>query len=248
VIASTGDSFSAFVNSVATDVVHKPPTMSFIEAATLPTVFLTTYYSLHYLARLSAGERVLIHSAAGGVGLAAVQIAQWLGAEIIATVGNDEKREYLRSLGVELIANSRNPDFDREVRELTGGQGVDVVLNSLAGEAIPKGLSLLRPLGRFIELGKRDLYGGGHLDFRLFRKFVSFCAVDLGPLSTRRPALFQSLFVEIMGLFADGTFKVPPIREFAIGEIGDAFAYMSKSEHIGKIAIQVEGKEVLVTA
>src|SRR4030095_1983924 len=161
VMISAGDTFSAYTTAAATDVAHQPAGMSFVEAATVPTVFLTAYYSLHVLARLSKGERVLIHSAAGGVGLAAVQIAQWLGAEIIATVGNAEKREYLRSLGNERIANSRNPDFDLEVKELTDGQGVDVVLNSLAGEAIPKGLSLLRALGRFIELGKRDLYSSG---------------------------------------------------------------------------------------
>lgn len=247
VIASAGNSFSAFTTAAVSDVVRKPAGMSFVEAATIPVAFLTAYYSLHYLARLSRGERVLIHSAAGGVGIAALQIAQWLGAEIIATVGTDEKREYIRSLGVDLIANSRNPDFDQEVRKLTGGQGVDVVLNSLAGEAIPKGLLLLRSLGRFIELGKRDLFSDGHLDFRLFRKFVCFYATDIGPVSARRPALFHSMFVEIMGLFTTGAFKLPPIREFAIGEIADAFAYMSKSEHIGKIAIRMEGEEVQVS-
>jgi NADPH:quinone reductase-like Zn-dependent oxidoreductase len=246
VIVSTGDTFSAFTTAAVSDVLPKPAAMSFVEAATIPTVFLTAYYSLHYLARLAKGERVLIHSAAGGVGLAAVQVAQWLGADIIATVGNAEKRAYLQSLGVEKIANSRSPDFDLEVKELTGGEGLDVVLNSLAGEAIPKGLKLLRALGRFIELGKRDLYSDGHLDFRLFRKFVAFFAVDIGPVSSRRQALFHSMFIEIMELFAAGTFKVLPIREFAIGEIAEAFAYMSKSEHIGKIAIRLDGEEVLV--
>jgi len=248
VLLWTGDAFTAFTTNPVSTVAHKPAGMSFVEAATIPTVFLTAYYSLHYLARLSRGERALIHSAAGGVGLAATQIAQWLGAEVIATVGNAEKREYLRSLGVELIANSRNPDFDLEVKELTGGQGLDVVLNSLAGEAIPKGLSLLRSLGRFIELGKRDLYSKGHLDFSLFRKFVSFIAIDIAPVAVYRPALFHSMVVEIMDHFAAGTFKIPPIREFAIGEINSAFAYMSKSEHIGKIAIRVEDEEVLVAA
>lgn len=247
VIASTGDSFSAFTSAAASDVVPKPAHMSFVEAATIPTVFLTAYYSLHCAARLSKGERVLIHSAAGGVGLAAVQVAQWLGAEIIATVGSAEKREYLHSLGIALIANSRNADFDKEVKELTGGQGVDVVLNSLSGPAIPKGLSLLKVLGRFVELGKRDLYSDGHLNFASFRKFVTFFPVDLGPVSQHRPGLFHSMFVEIMDHFATGTFRLVPIREFSIADISEAFSYMAQSQHIGKIAIRVENEQVLIT-
>ncbi|HKP11035.1 MAG TPA: zinc-binding dehydrogenase, partial [Blastocatellia bacterium] len=152
VLALVSHPYSAFTLVKSKYVAFKPADMSFAEAATIMTVYSTVYYSLYHLARLSRGESVLIHSAAGGVGLAAVQMAQWLGADIIASVGSEQKREYLRSLGVEQIVSSKNPDFDEEVLALTGGKGVDVVLNSLAGDAIIKGLALLKPLGRFIEL------------------------------------------------------------------------------------------------
>jgi len=108
-------------------------------------VFLTAYYALAEVARLQPGERVLIHSAAGGVGLAAVQVAQWLGAEIYATAGSDEKRDFLRDLGLRHVMDSRSLQFADEVRALTGGAGVDVVLNALDGEALRKSFALLAP-------------------------------------------------------------------------------------------------------
>ena len=246
VLGLAADPYSAFVTTWSFNVVRKPASMTFEEASTIPTVYATVYYSLHHLARLSRGEKVLIHSAAGGIGLAAVQVARWLGAEIVATVGNSEKREYLRSIGIERIANSRNPNFDEEVRDLTNGEGVDVVLNSLAGEAIAKGLSLLRPLGRFIELGKRDVFGDGKLDLALFRKFLSFSTVDLGTISLR--PFFFPMLTEIMDHFAKGTFSIVPTRVFPIGEISEAFKYMSRSQHIGKIAVRIKDEEVLLTS
>ena len=245
VLGLAANPYCAFTTTWARNVVRKPPQMSFVEASTIPTVYVTVHYSLHSLARLSRGEKVLIHSAAGGIGLAAVQAAQWLGAEIVATAGNAEKRAYLRSLGIERIADSRNPDFDREVMDLTSGAGVDVVLNSLAGEAIAKGLSLLRPLGRFIELGKRDIFGDGKLDLALFRKFLSFSAVDLGLISVQ--PCFYPMFTEIMSLFDAGVFRIMPLRVFRIGEISEAFKYMSRSQHIGKIALNIKDEEVFVT-
>jgi phthiocerol/phenolphthiocerol synthesis type-I polyketide synthase C len=121
------------------------------------TVFLTAYYALVEVARLRRGERVLIHSAAGGIGLAAVQVAQWLGAEIYATAGNDQKRDFMRQLGVPHVMDSRTLKFADEVRALTGGYGVDVVLNALDGEALRKSFALLAPYGRFVEIGKKDI-------------------------------------------------------------------------------------------
>ena len=124
-------------------VVKKPENISFAQAAGIPCVFLTAWYALVKLARLQKGERILIHAAAGGVGLAAIQIAKWIGAEIYATVGSEEKRRHLRSLGIKHIMHSRKLDFTREVLEQTNGEGVDVVLNSLAGPAIAAGLEAL---------------------------------------------------------------------------------------------------------
>ncbi len=135
-----------------------PDGLSFEEAATLPVVFMTSWHALETVAHLRAGERVLIHAGAGGVGMAAIQIAHHLGAEVIASAGSPAKRELLKVLGVEHVIDSRRGDFAESVMEITGGKGVDVVLNALAAEAIPMGLSCLAPFGRFVEIGKRDIY------------------------------------------------------------------------------------------
>ncbi|MEU4954816.1 zinc-binding dehydrogenase [Streptomyces lavendulae] len=130
--------------------------MPFAAGATLPVAFITVEHSLGHLARLAPGETVLVHGAAGGVGLAALQYARRVGAQVIATAGTPAKRGLLSLLGVKHVLNSRQLDFAEQVKDLTGGQGVDVVLNSLAGEALVRSLGLLKPHGRFIELGKRD--------------------------------------------------------------------------------------------
>ena len=127
------------------------------EAATFGVAYLTAWHSLCEVGRLAPGERVLIHSATGGVGLAAISIAKMIGARIYATAGSEAKRALLRDLGVEYVGDSRTVDFADEILDATDGDGVDVVLNSLAGEAIRRGVAILAPGGRFIELGKRDV-------------------------------------------------------------------------------------------
>lgn len=246
VLALTSDSFSAFATASAVTVVKKPPHLTFQEAASIPTVFLTVYYSLHHLARLAEGERLLVHSAAGGIGLSALQFARWRRAEVFATVGTPEKRELLRSLGVEHIMSSRSLEFADEVLEMTGGQGVDVVLNSLAGEAIPKGLALLRPLGRFVELGKRDIYEDKPIGLRPFHKGLSFFAIELAPLAGLHPERFKALFREVMTLFAEGVFTPLPSKVFSIADAAAAFKHMSQGTHVGKIVIDMSSGEALV--
>src|SRR5262249_24326691 len=150
VVAIAPACFGALASTRAAFVVPKPAHLGFEEAATIPVAFLTAYYGLHHLARLAEGERVLIHAATGGGGLAAIQLARRAGAEIFATAGSPEKREFLLSLGIPHVMDSRSLAFADEVMERTGGEGVDVVLNSLAGEAIPRGLSILRANGRFL--------------------------------------------------------------------------------------------------
>ncbi len=158
VLAFAPHTFSKLVTADIDLVAPIPPSLSFDQAATVPVVYLTAYYALIHLGRMHRGERVLIHSAAGGVGLAAVQLAQHVGAEIFATAGSDEKRAYLRSLGIQHIMDSRSLDFADQIMASTNGRGVDLVLNSLTGEALTKGLEILAPYGRFLEIGKRDIY------------------------------------------------------------------------------------------
>jgi len=154
VIAVASGSFGAYVTADARAVVLKPSAFSFAQAATIPIAFLTAYYSLHHLAKLSRGERILIHAAAGGVGLAAVQLALRAGAEVFATAGSPEKRAHLKSMRVPHILDSRSLAFADEITKITGGAGVDVVLNSLPGEYITRSLSILAAHGRFVEIGK----------------------------------------------------------------------------------------------
>ncbi|MGH9237569.1 MAG: zinc-binding dehydrogenase [Vicinamibacterales bacterium] len=229
--------------SLAVDaaVARKPAAMTHESAATIPTVFLTAYYGLRHLAHLAANERVLIHSAAGGVGLAAIQIARSLGADIIATAGTEEKRQFVRSLGITHVFDSRSLAFAADVLRVTERRGVDVVLNSLAGEAIAKGVGLLRPLGRFVELGKRDIYQNFTLGLSPFRKALSFHALELGMVVGQRPSLFRSMFADVLGAFAAGTFTPLPATTFGIGDLKSAIEHMSQGTHRGKVAVRVKG-------
>ena len=208
VIAIAPGSLGSHVTTSAAFVMRKPAQVTFEEAATMPVVFLTAYYALHHLARLRAGERVLIQSAAGGVGLAALQIAQHMGAEVFATAGSPEKQELLRLLGVQHVMDSRSLAFADQIMEITGGQGVDIVLNSLAGKAMAKGIACLAPYGRFLELGKRDIYQNSKLGLWGFRKNVSFFAIDLGGLLTEKPAFIRTLLGELSQHIAEQTFAL----------------------------------------
>ncbi|WP_025733147.1 type I polyketide synthase [Carnimonas nigrificans] len=218
-----------------------PAGISYAAAATLPTTFFTVYYSLKHQARLEAGERLLIHGAAGGVGLAAIQIGRWLGAEIYATAGSDEKRDVLRLMGVEHIYDSRSTTFaEALLADTPDHQGVDVVLNSLAGEAIAQNLRVLRPFGRFVELGKRDFYDNTQVGLRPFRNNLSYFGVDSDQLMQERPALTERLFGEMMALFGDGTLSPLPFTAFSADRVVEAYRYMQQARQIGKVVVTYE--------
>jgi NADPH:quinone reductase-like Zn-dependent oxidoreductase/NADP-dependent 3-hydroxy acid dehydrogenase YdfG/acyl carrier protein len=225
-----------------------PARLSADEAATISGALLTAYYALHELGRLAAGERVLIHSAAGGVGLAAVQFARLAGAEVLATAGTEAKRAYLRSLGVRHVMDSRSLDFAAEVLASTGGRGVDVVLNSLSGEALTRSFELLAPFGRFLELGKRDLEENRQLMLAPFRENRSFGAVDVDQLIRERPEVAGRLLQEVVGRVADGTLRPLPVTAFPVSRARDAFSHMSQARHTGKIAMSFEEPEAEVLA
>jgi acyl transferase domain-containing protein/NADPH:quinone reductase-like Zn-dependent oxidoreductase/acyl carrier protein len=231
---------SSFANRVvarANSVSLIPARLSFEAAATIPSVFFTVHYALNHLARLQEGEKILIHGAAGGVGIAAIQLAKWCGAEIFATAGTEEKRDFLRLLGVDHVFNSRSLAFADEILAVTSGKGVDVVLNSLAGEAINRNLRVLKPFGRFLELGKRDFQENTRIGLRPFRNNISYFVVDADQVMKERPELTAKLFREMMALFGNGTLHPLPYRRFEAEEIIDAFRYMQQSRHIGKIVV-----------
>src|SRR5262249_27649416 len=215
-----------------------PDGMSAEAASTIPVAFLTAYYGLVHLGRLGQGQTVLIHGGAGAVGLAAIQIARHLGATVIATAGSEEKRAFLRSYGGDLVCNSRTLSFADEVAEFTAGKGIDVVLNSLAGEAMVRSVDCLRPFGRFVELGKRDFYANTHLGLRPLRRNLSYFAVDIDQLIVEHKELARRLFEQIMRLFAEGELVALPHRVFEGGRADEAFRLMQRSGHIGKIVVR----------
>ncbi|GGK58296.1 type I polyketide synthase [Amphritea balenae] len=243
--------FSNRLIATSYSIAPMPEGISFEGAATIPTTFLTVYYALHHLARLQPGEKVLIHGAAGGVGIAAVQIAQWMGAEIFATVGSGEKREFLELMGVPAnrIYNSRELTYAEEILNDTtdfndsnqgASKGVDIVLNSLAGEAINQNFRVLKPFGRFLELGKRDFYENTHIGLRPFRNNISYFGIDADQLQQELPDLTAKLFGELMQLFNEGTLFPLPYTKFNAHQIVDAFRYMQQAKQIGKIIVTYE--------
>ncbi|AXI76331.1 SDR family NAD(P)-dependent oxidoreductase [Peterkaempfera bronchialis] len=236
VVGMMHDSLASRAVSRAADLRRIPDHLGFIEAATAPVAFCTVHYSLLRLARLQPGETVLVHGAAGGVGLAALQYARAHRARVIATAGSDLKRDFLRSLGVEHVLDSRSLDFAVQVGEITGGEGVDIVLNSLAGEAIARGLELLRPGGRFIELGKRDMYEGKPLPLRPFGRNLAFHGVDLST------ALLDLRLVGPLLQEVDQFTRLPehhplPHSVFPAARVEEAFRLMQHSRHLGKVVV-----------
>jgi NADPH:quinone reductase-like Zn-dependent oxidoreductase/acyl carrier protein len=238
--------FASHVVTRANAVSLKPAAWSFEAAATVPIAFFTVYYALKHLADLQPGERVLIHGAAGGVGIAAVQLALHLGAEVFATAGSEEKRDFVRLLGADHVLNSRNLDFADDVLALTGGEGVDVVLNSLSGEAIRRNLTVLKPFGRFIELGKRDYVQNTPIGLRYFKDNVSYFGVDADQLLVARPALAARLFEELMELLRDGVLSPLPYRVFTADQVVEAYRAMQQARHIGKVVVKVDAAQVKV--
>ena len=243
-----GDRVAAFAHgSLATHVTADArlvtaiaPAVSFDQAATLPVAFLTAYYALHHLGRLSRGERVLIHSATGGVGLAAVQLARAAGAEIFATAGTEEKRAYLRSIGIAHVADSRSRSFADEFRMATGGEGIDLVFNSLTGDAIEAGMGLLRGGGRFIEIGKRDIYENRSMELWPFHRNLSYFAVDLDLMAREQPATLGRILRECMAHVRDAGLQPLPYEAFDTLRVPDAFRRMAQGAHVGKIVIRID--------
>ena len=226
----------------------KPDFLTTEEAASIPSVFMTAYYALVRLAHLSAGERILIHSGSGGVGLAAVQIAKWMGAEVFVTAGSEEKRAFLQGLGIEHVMDSRTLQFGAEVRSRTGNRGVDVVLNSLTGPAIAEGIRSLAPHGRFVEIGKLDIWQNTEIGLRPFLRNLSFFALDLGSFFEARRGELDSMMREILQLMQTGALRPLPVTAYPISKAKDAFHLMASAKHIGKVVLRMKDSEARVLA
>jgi NADPH:quinone reductase-like Zn-dependent oxidoreductase/thioesterase domain-containing protein/acyl carrier protein len=235
--------FASHARTAEYALVHKPKSADHDQACTIPITFLTAYYGLVRLAQSQPGERVLVHAGAGGVGLAAIQIAQRIGAEVFATAGSETKREFLRSLGVQHVYSSRSTAFADEILADTDRQGVDVVLNSLPGEAISKSLSILRAYGRFLEIGKTDIYQNRMIGLLPFQDNLSYFAIDLDRMLRQRPEYIRELFADVMRHFESGEYRPLSFTGFEAPRTIDAFRYMSQRKNIGKVVVTMPSRE-----
>ncbi|WP_454782253.1 SDR family NAD(P)-dependent oxidoreductase [Legionella sp. WA2022007384] len=235
-------SFSTTTSTKAYAIAHLPSQWDYSAGAGVPIAFFTAYYALHHLAHLQPGERILIHGAAGGVGIAAIQLARNIGAEIYTTAGSASKRDFLRLLGVRNIFDSRSLVFAEQIMQETANEGVDVILNCLSGEAINANLTILKPFGRFLELGKRDFYLNSKIGLRPFKNNIAYFGIDADQLIIKNPQLCSQIFGNILVLFEQNVLSPLPYREFANNSIHDAFRYMQQSKHIGKIIVRFTEK------
>ncbi|WYZ36244.1 hypothetical protein EsH8_XI_000127 [Colletotrichum jinshuiense] len=232
-----------------TNVSHMPAELNFEEAASLPVIFCTAYIGLIDLARLSPGDTILIHAAAGGVGQAAIMMARHLGADIFVTVGTPEKRQLVMSkygIPADRIFSSRDASFASGILAATNGRGVDVVLNSLAGPLLQESFNILAPFGHFIEIGKRDLEINSHLEMRPFSRQASFSAFYLLALMQHKPRRIHDVLNEISRLVeAKIIAPVHPVTAYPIAETSKAFRLLQTGKHMGKVVLTMGPRDLV---
>ncbi len=238
VLVISPSAFTRYPIADQSQVVHKPESIT-SEQAPVYLGFLTAWYALIDIAQLEAGETVLIHNATGGVGLAAIQIARWAGANIIASAGTEEKRTYLDRMGLKRIYDSRSATFADSIRADQKGAGVDVVLGAVSGESQRAGLSLLNAHGRYLEIGKRDIIENTGLPLHVFNKNLLFSAIDFDRLMQNRPKTAARVARDVSALFESGDLQAIPVKVFPASEVADAFRYMSQAKHTGKVVVDV---------
>ncbi len=227
-------------------VVPRPRTLTVEEAAALAATYVLAHCALVHVAGLRAGERLLIHGASGGVGLAALQAAQRRGAEVLATAGSEAGREYLRGLGVARPMDPRSPTLADEVRQQTAGTGLDVILGCLDGEPLSASLDLLRDGGRLVELDPRDAHADHALGLRPFLRGLGFTLVELRGMLSNRSHLASAVLREVAALAGEGVYRPRLGRSFPASEIQEAFRYLGTAEHVGQLVIDLRDSEIQV--
>ncbi|KAL9080059.1 MAG: hypothetical protein Q9159_007665 [Coniocarpon cinnabarinum] len=225
-----------------------PDSMSFEDAAAMTTVYVTAYRCIYDVARLTREDSILIHAAAGGLGQACIQMAQHIGATIFVTVGSQAKRDLMLELGIpkEHIFSSRSLGFAKGILRVTNGRGVDVAINSLAGEALRKTWSIMAPFGRFVEVGKKDILGNTGLEMMPFLQNITFAGVNLEHVFNADPAATQRLMCDTFNLIKSGVVEPPkPVTAYSYGEIEKAFRVMQQGKHIGKVVLKANINDVV---
>ncbi len=231
--------WSTFVTCDARVAVTLPSGLTDQQAAAISTAHATAWYALHDQARIAAGDKVLIHSATGGVGQAAIAIARAAGAEIFATAGSPQRRQLLHDMGITHVYDSRSTEFAELIRRDTDGYGVDIVLNSLIGAAQEAGLELLAVGGRFVEIGKRDVYANTRMGLFPFRRNLTFHYVDLGLMAKSQPQRFGELLGKVYQQVASGELPVPDSTAYPLSNAAEAVRTMGAAQHTGKLVLEV---------
>ncbi|KAG5953604.1 Type I Iterative PKS [Claviceps sorghi] len=233
--------YSTFSRSLASSAAVIPDDMSFAVAASIPVVYCTAYYGIIDIAQLQAGESILIHAASGGVGQAAIQLAQMVGAEIFATVSTAEKKQLLiDSYGISEshIFYSRDNEFGAAVRHATAGNGVDVIINSLAGDLLRESWASMAPFGRFIEIGKRDITSNSRLDMAKFESNCTFSSVDLTLVAAKRPQVMRRIMTNVISLLRRGEIQpIGPIHETTIDQVESSLRKLQSGKTSGKLVV-----------
>jgi NADPH:quinone reductase-like Zn-dependent oxidoreductase len=241
VLAMPEGCFSTYARCSATSAAEIPADMSFETAATVPVVFCTAYYALFDLGQVQAGERVLIHAGAGGVGQAAIMLAQMVSADIYVTVGSLDKKQFLMTqygIPEDRIFYSRDASFARGVRRATGEAGVDAIVNSLAGDLLRETWECLAPFGRFVEIGKTDITKNTRLDMQPFEHNVTFSSVDLTKVGKFKPQLMKRLLGDVCRLIGEkSVHPILPISTYPISDIEKAFRTLQIGKSMGKIVV-----------
>jgi NADPH:quinone reductase-like Zn-dependent oxidoreductase/acyl transferase domain-containing protein len=241
--------FANYTRTKASLAKRIPESISYAEAASLPVIFATAYHAFYDVTRLRSGETVLIHWGAGGVGQAAIQIAQLIGAEIFTTVGSDEKKDFLmEKYGIrrERIFSSRDMTFARGVRRMTKGRGVDVILNAMAGDELRETWNCIAPYGRFVEISKRDIQVYGRLPMQPFSKHASFSSIDLEFMCQHCPDTLGDILEKVIKMVEERKIHPPqPLHKYNYGEIEDAIRFMQTGKHIGKIVIEARHEDMV---
>jgi NADPH:quinone reductase-like Zn-dependent oxidoreductase len=237
-IAETMGGQATLITCKQKDVFLKPAFLSFEEASALPAVAMTAIDTLHK-AGLKKGERILIQTATGGTGLMLVQLALHYGAEVYATAGSQHKLDYLRQLGVQHVINYRERDFQQELMRMTGGQGVHVVVNTLSGDAMQKGMRCLAPGGRYVELAMMALKSARNVDLSIFNNNQAFYSVDVRKLGMLDHALITSYRKEMLALVEKGVLRPTICKQFSLESLSAAYAFLDQRENIGKVVVSI---------
>ena len=236
VVAMTEGAFASHATTRWEFVAPLPAGLDFELGAAIPTAYLTADITLNQIAGMTRGDRVLIHSGAGGVGMAAIALARRAGAEIFATAGSPDKRAVLTALGVHHVLDSRTPDFADEITRITGGAGVNIVLNSLTGAMLDRSFEVTANNGVFLEIGKRNLWTHDQVE-RLGRG-IRYHIVDCNDNARETPEIVGQIFSRVLREIESGALPLLPCTTFAFERAPEAFRYMAQARHIGRVVFR----------